>query len=94
MLKLSGVSKSYKKQVILSGINHSFGAGVTVMTGKSGAGKSTLLRLCASAEKPSSGSVFWNENSILETPRSFRKILGYAPQQIDFPGDISALDFM
>ena len=94
MLELSGVSKSYKKQTILFDINHSFDTGVTVMTGKSGAGKSTLLRLCASAEKPSSGGIAWNGNSIVKTPRPFRKILGYAPQQIDFPGDISALDFM
>ena len=94
MLELNGVSKSYRKQTILSDINHNFETGVTVMTGKSGAGKSTLLRLCASAEKPSSGNIAWNGDSILKAPRPFRKTLGYAPQQIDFPSDISALDFM
>ncbi len=94
MLDLKSISKAYKKQTILADINHSFENGVTVMTGKSGAGKSTLLRLCASAEKPSTGDVLWNGVSIVKKPKPFRQILGYAPQQIDFPDDISALDFL
>ena len=94
MLDLKAISKAYKKQAVLASINHIFENGVTVMTGKSGAGKSTLLRLCASAEKPSSGDVMWNGVSILKKPKTFRQVLGYAPQLIDFPEDISALDFL
>ncbi len=94
MIALKTVSKSYKKQTILRDISHNFGQGVTVITGKSGAGKSTLLRMCATVEKPSSGDILWQDVSILKRPKAFRGVLGYAPQQIDFPPDITALDFL
>ena len=94
MLNLKGLTKRYKKQTVLSELSHSFEPGVTVITGPSGVGKSTLLRLCATAEKPSSGTINWNDQSIIKRPKPFRKVLGYAPQIIDFPEDISALDFM
>ena len=94
MLKLHSVSKRYKKQTVLSKLDHTFETGVTVITGPSGAGKSTLLRLCATAEKPSAGDILWRDGSIVKKPKSLRKTLGYAPQIIDFPEDVSALDFM
>ena len=94
MLTVTSLSKRYKKLTILSGITHKFEPGVTVITGMSGAGKSTLLRLCASAEKPTSGDIKWKSTSILHKPKTFRRVLGYAPQRIDFPEDISALDFL
>ena len=94
MLELKSVSKAYGKKAVLSDISRSFTQGVSVMTGRSGAGKSTLLRLCATAEKPSSGDVLWQGQSIVKKPRPLRSVLGYAPQRIDFPEDISAIDFL
>jgi len=94
MIELKNLSKSYKKQTILTDLSHIFEQGVTVITGKSGAGKSTLLRLCASAEKPTRGDILWQGKSLVAKPKPFRKILGYAPQQIDFPPDITAIDFL
>ena len=94
MFELKSVGKTYKKQIVLSKINARFATGVTVITGKSGVGKTTLLRLCASAEKPTDGDILWHGNSILKNPKPFRKHLGYAPQKIDFPPDITAMDFM
>ncbi|MBL4871075.1 MAG: ATP-binding cassette domain-containing protein [Robiginitomaculum sp.] len=94
MLEIKSVSKAYKKQSVLDTLSHTFDTGVTIITGKSGVGKSTLLRLCASVEKPTSGDIFWQGCSIVKRPKPFRKALGYAPQQIDFPLDITGLDFL
>ena len=94
MIELKTVTKSYKTHHILRGISQKFEQGVTVITGKSGAGKSTLLRLCATVEKPSSGDILWQGGSIVKSPKTLRSQLGYAPQQIDFPPDITALDFL
>lgn len=94
MLQLKNLTKRYKKQVVFEDVNHVFETGVTVITGPSGVGKTTLLRLCATAEKPSRGDILWQNKSVQKHKRDFRNILGYAPQQISFPEDLSALDFM
>ena len=94
MLDLNSISQSYGQKTILSDLTHRFGQGVTVITGPSGAGKTTLLRICATVEKPKSGAIAWNGDPIRKVLRKFRTDLGYAPQRIDFPEDISAMDFL
>jgi len=94
MLDLKSVTKTYKKQTVFRDLSKTYGPGVTILTGPSGVGKSTLLRLCASVEKPSNGDVLWNGQNIQKSKGGFRKILGYAPQIIDFPEDLTAADFM
>lgn len=94
MLELKQVRHGYKKQVIFDNLTTRFDKGVTVITGPSGAGKSTLLRLCASAERPKGGQVTWHGSDIRRRSSGLRSVLGYAPQIIDFPEDISAHDFL
>lgn len=94
MLQLVSVSKQYKKSIVLDSVSHTFDTGTTVVIGPSGAGKSTLLRLCATQEKISDGQIKWDGNPIYKNLKQFRRILGYAPQLVDLPEDISAYDFM
>ena len=78
---------------MLDGITHRFTPGLTLLLGPSGAGKSTLLRLLATAEKPSSGSILWNEHPLPAAYRVLRQTLGYAPQTVDLPEDLTAREF-
>lgn len=94
MLDLNNISQAYGGKTILKDLSHSFGPGVTVITGPSGAGKTTLLRICATVEKPKTGSMTWNNEPVRKGLRAYRSGLGYAPQRIDFPEDISAVDFL
>lgn len=91
MLELIDIGKQYGKKRVLQDISHKFEHGVTVITGPSGAGKSTLLRLCATVEEPSKGKMLWQTEPLR---RSVRAVLGYAPQRIDFPEDLTGLDFL
>lgn len=89
-LELKSVNKSYGAKRVLADVSLSFAPGLTLLTGPSGAGKSTLLRLIASAERPNSGAVAWNGRS---ARGALRKTLGYAPQAVDLPEDLTAREF-
>jgi len=94
MLELDNIAQAYGRKSVLANLTHNFEQGVTVITGPSGAGKTTLLRICATVEKQKSGEVLWDGQPLKKILRSFRSGLGYAPQRIDFPEDISAMDFL
>jgi len=93
-LRLDGVSRRYGRKVVLDSVTHTFGQGLTLLTGPSGAGKSTLLRLCATAEKPSAGTIAWQGLPLNAGGRkALRRVLGYAPQAVDLPDQLTAREF-
>ncbi|HEV7353389.1 MAG TPA: ATP-binding cassette domain-containing protein [Brevundimonas sp.] len=92
-LRLEKVSRRYGRKPVLEAVSHTFPRGLTLLTGPSGAGKSTLLRLCATAEKPGSGALFWEGKALPGARRRLRRGLGYAPQAVDLPEDLTAREF-
>src|ERR1700719_1035641 len=55
---ITGLRKSFGKQIVLDGIDLSVSAGETVaVLGRSGTGKSVLLKLMIGLQKPDSGSI-------------------------------------
>jgi ABC-2 type transport system ATP-binding protein len=90
LLELRGVSKSYARKRVLNDVSLTFTTGLNLLVGPSGAGKTTLLRLLATAERPSKGSVTWKGAA---GRRALRKTLGYAPQSVDLPDDLTAREF-
>lgn len=89
-LELKGVGKAYGRKRVLQDISLTFDPGLTLLVGPSGAGKSTLLRLIATAERPNKGSILWNGSG---GRGALRKTLGYAPQAVDLPEDLTAREF-
>lgn len=89
-LELKGVGKAYGRKHVLRDVSLTFEPGLTLLVGPSGAGKSTLLRLIATAERPNKGSILWNGAS---ARGALRKTLGYAPQAVDLPEDLTAREF-
>lgn len=92
-LELQNVEKRYRSKRVLESVSHSFPPGLTLLVGPSGAGKSTLLRLLATAEKPSSGRILWKGEPVAPARRELRRSLGYAPQAVDLPEDLTAREF-
>lgn len=92
-LDLEGVSKRYGRKKVLDDVSHSFPLGLTLLVGPSGAGKSTLLRLLATAEKPNRGTLTWDGKALPGARHALRKTLGYAPQAVDLPEDLTAREF-
>jgi ABC-type multidrug transport system ATPase subunit len=94
-LRLDGVSRRYGSKLVLDAVSHLFPRGLTLLTGPSGAGKSTLLRLCATAERPSGGALLWNGVATRSGAgrRALRSGLGYAPQAVELPLELTAREF-
>lgn len=92
-LRLENVSRRYGRKPVLQEVSHAFPRGLTLLTGPSGAGKSTLLRLCATAEKPSGGALYWEGKALPGARGRLRRSLGYAPQAVDLPEDLTAREF-
>jgi ABC-type multidrug transport system ATPase subunit len=93
VLSLDRVSKRYGRKLILDRVEHDFEPGLTLLVGPSGAGKSTLLRLLATAERPSGGQMSWAGAPLPAAHRALRRTLGYAPQSVDLPEDLTAREF-
>lgn len=93
MLQLENVTKKYGRRPVLAPTNIRIDRGLTLLTGPSGGGKSTLLRLIATAEPASSGEISWDGLSPRRSRPAIRKLLGYAPQAVDLPEDLTAREF-
>ncbi|MCI9127021.1 MAG: ATP-binding cassette domain-containing protein [Eubacterium sp.] len=81
MLEIIGVCKSYGKKTALNNIHIKMEPGVYGLLGPNGAGKSTLMKIITDNLIPDKGEVLWNGKSIFKKNQTYRKILGYAPQQ-------------
>ncbi len=92
-LTLTNLHKRYGGKTVLAGVSHQFEPGLTLLTGPSGAGKSTLLRLIATAEKPGSGGIAWDGQLLPAARAALRQTLGYAPQAVELPEDLTAREF-
>lgn len=92
-LKLEAVGKRYGRKQVLSDVTLALTPGLTLLTGPSGAGKSTLLLLMATAERPTQGVLYWNDRRLPNARQALRRVLGYAPQAVDLPEDLTAREF-
>jgi ABC-type multidrug transport system ATPase subunit len=92
-LVLESIAKRYRRKAVLADVSHRFAPGLSLLTGPSGAGKSTLLRLIATAEKPSAGSIVWDGAPLPRGRNALRRTLGYAPQAVALPEDLTAREF-
>ena len=100
-LKLKNISKSYKTEKtikVLNGLSQSFEKGkIYSIMGPSGSGKSTLLNLISLIDRPSSGSIIFDDNQInfnnTEENDVFRsKKIGIVYQQNNLLPDFTALE--
>lgn len=92
-LHLDAVGKTYGRKTIFDAVTTHVPIGLTLLTGPSGAGKSTLLRILATAERPTHGKLSWKGAPLPGAQPQLRRALGYAPQAVDLPNDLTAREF-
>lgn len=88
MLVISDLSFRYgkKKPLVLDEVNISLNDGeIGIVLGKNGSGKSTLFKNIVGIEKPNSGNIELNDESLLKaSPLKRSSLVAYVPQSIEF----------
>ena len=83
-LELKNVNFSYKNnKKVLRNLNFSISKGQCIgIFGSSGTGKSTLLNIITGLFQADSGKILSDENNIYKNIKSWRKNIGYVPQNV------------
>ena len=93
MLEISGICKSYRRQVILEGVELTVEPGDCVgIVGYNGCGKTTLLSIISGALKADKGSIVFNGRQVVGRPRVFAEEAAYVPQENPLIPELTARD--
>jgi ABC-2 type transport system ATP-binding protein len=96
-IDLQEVTKSFGRTQALAGVDLTFDRGVTGLLGPNGAGKTTLLRIVATSIAADSGSVQLlgrDPHGAHGEVTAIRRELGYLPQELGYPSDMTAFGFV
>jgi ABC-2 type transport system ATP-binding protein len=88
MIQLNRVSKRFGGQTALCDVSLTL-AGSVALIGPNGSGKTTLLRLLATLIRCDSGRIAWNGTDYGAQTRSLRERIGYVPQHVELPGNLT-----
>ncbi len=93
MLKVEGISLSYKKHRVIEEVSFSVEPGQVVgLLGANGSGKSTLLSAVAGAKKPDAGIVTLFDIDQAKQRDAYRAKVGYVPQENPLIDELTCLD--
>ena len=71
MIRCEAIRRSFGEQEVLKGIDFEFEEGKTnLIIGRSGAGKTVLLKILVGLIKPTTGSVWYDDNNFLELDKN------------------------
>ena len=96
-VELTAVTKAYGRTRALDGVDLTFDRGVTGLLGPNGAGKTTLLRIVATSIAADSGEVRLlgrDPHGSHDEVTAVRRQLGYLPQELGYPSDMTAFGFV
>lgn len=82
-VRVTNLTKSFKKKQVLNHINFEISTGVVGLLGRNGAGKTTLMKLIATLLKQDTGEILINQIATTEV-RKARALIGYLPQNFQF----------
>src|SRR5262249_18484491 len=94
---LAGVGKRYGRKHVLADIDLTFDHGATGLLGPNGAGKTTLLRIVATSIAADRGQVRLlgrDPHGSHAEVTAVRRELGYLPQELGYPSDMTAFGFV
>src|SRR5437867_13276737 len=97
-LEIRSVSKTYKNGIkALEDVTLTVGKGIFGLLGPNGSGKSSLMRTIVTLQQCDTGGIYLNNVNIQGDLLSFRRLLGYLPQDYGVYPKLSAekmLDYL
>lgn len=94
MIAIENLNKYYNRLHVLKDVSTTLEKEkVTVIIGPNGSGKSTLIKSILGLVKPTSGSIYVNDN-LVNGNHLYRRDLGYIPQYGHFPNHLTVSDVM
>lgn len=93
-LKFENLTKEFQNTIAVNHISYTMKNGVYGLLGANGAGKTTLMRMMCTLVRPSDGIITLDGKDIWELDCSYRKMLGYLPQEFGYYPDFSAEDYL
>ena len=94
MIEIVDLYKKYGKLEVLKGISLSIVPGrTTAILGPNGSGKTTLIKSILGMVKPTSGNIYYRDQSILNKWR-YRNEIGYLPQIARFPENLTVMELI
>ena len=93
MVRLDGITKKMKKQVIIEGLNLQIEEGqIVALCGGNGAGKSTILRMIAGISHPDSGKITVGGLQWKNNRKRYADLIGYMPDDFRFSQGLTAFE--
>ncbi|MDO3397350.1 ATP-binding cassette domain-containing protein [Nocardioides sp. SOB44] len=96
-VQLDAISKTYGRTRALDVVDLGFDRGVTGLLGPNGAGKTTLLRIVATSIAADGGRLSLlgrDPQGSHDELTAIRRQLGYLPQELGYPSDMTAFGFV
>jgi ABC-2 type transport system ATP-binding protein len=95
-LRAEGLSQSYRRRTVLSGVDIATSHRRTALLGPNGAGKTTLLRTLATVVPPRTGRIIVDGRELVSDRdvRRARASIGWLPQHFGYFPGFTAYDFV
>lgn len=94
-IHIDRLTKHYGRTRAVDDVSFSFSSGEIVgFVGPNGAGKSTAMRIIATLDEPTSGDALLDNISVVEEPDKAHRLIGYVPDALPSPRDISVHEYL
>ncbi|WMI64781.1 ABC transporter ATP-binding protein [Aestuariibaculum sp. YM273] len=94
-LKITNLNLTYKNGYnAINGISLNIKNGMFGLLGPNGAGKSSLMKTIVGLQKPSSGTIEFNDIDVVEQTDYIKKNLGFLPQDFGVYPKVNAYDLL
>jgi ABC-type multidrug transport system ATPase subunit len=94
-LKINNLNLTYKNGYnAINGISLEIKNGMFGLLGPNGAGKSSLMKTIVGLQKPTSGSIEFNDINVVEDADYIKKNLGFLPQDFGVYPKVNAYDLL